>query len=90
MEKTTDSEGEGPAGHPVLWAERVRRRGVGAAVCDVIEAAAAPYGRLALGVNLVPESAVSRAVHRKRGYAEVGRGGGGRHLVSLMVRPLEG
>ena len=74
----------------VVLAEQVRRRGVGAAVYDVIEAAAAPYGRLALEVNLVPENAVSLAFHRKRGYAEVGRLGDERHLVSLMVRPLEG
>ena len=68
--------------------ERFRRRGLGTFVYDELERVAAPYGRLALEVNLVPRNGVSLAFHERRGYVEVGRLGDEQHLVSLMEKPL--
>jgi uncharacterized protein len=73
----------------VVLVDEVRRRGVGGAVYDQLEARAMAHGRMALEVNLVPENPASLAFHLKRGYAEVGRLGDAQHLVSLMVRPLD-
>lgn len=66
----------------------VRRRGVGRAAYDELEAVAAPYGRMTLEVNLVPPNPVSLAFHAARAYVEVGRLGGPAHLVSLQVKEL--
>ncbi len=65
-----------------------RRRGLGRMVYDEIERVAAPYGRLALEVNLVPRNEPSLAFHASRGYAEVGRLGDEQHLVSMLEKPL--
>jgi predicted GNAT superfamily acetyltransferase len=72
----------------VVLVEQVRRRGVAGRVYDEIESTATAYGLLALEVNLLPENPASLAFHRRRGYAEVGRLGDERHLVSLMTRSL--
>ncbi len=66
----------------------VRRRGVAGRVYDELESVAAPYGRMALEVNLVPRNDGSLAFHAQRGYEEVGRLGDPDHLVSLMVKEL--
>jgi predicted GNAT superfamily acetyltransferase len=66
----------------------VRRRGVGGAVYDRIEASAAAYSRLTLEVNLVPPNPGSLAFHAARGFAEVGRLGDEEHLVSLLAKDL--
>jgi predicted GNAT superfamily acetyltransferase len=72
----------------VVLHERYRRHGFGTFMYDEIERVAAPYGRLALEVNLVPRNEPSLAFHERRGYVEVGRLGDETHLVSLMEKPL--
>ncbi len=72
----------------IVLHEAFRRRGLGTFVYDEIERVAAPYGRLALEVNLVPPNEASLAFHERRGYAEVGRLGDERHLVSMLEKPL--
>ncbi len=69
----------------VLRAEH-RRLGIGGFVYDEVEKAAAPYGLMALEVNLVPRNDPSLAFHAGRGYTEVGRLGDADHLVSLMEK----
>ena len=66
----------------------LRRQGVAGRVYDLVEAVAAPYGLLALEVNLVPRNDASLAFHAARGYVEVGRLGDDDHLVSLQTKPL--
>jgi predicted GNAT superfamily acetyltransferase len=68
--------------------EKFRRRGFGSLVYDELERVAAPYGRLALEVNLVPRNEVSLAFHERRGYVEVGRLGDEQHLVAMLEKPL--
>jgi predicted GNAT superfamily acetyltransferase len=68
--------------------ERFRRQGLGTFVYDEIERVAAPYGRLALEVNLVPRNDASLAFHESRGYVEVGRLGDEQHLVTMMEKTL--
>ena len=70
----------------VVVDDAFRRRGLASAVYDVVEAAAAERGRLALEVNLDPPNEASLAFHRARGYSEVGQLGPSGHTVSLMVR----
>ncbi len=65
----------------------VRRRGVGGAVYDAVEAVAAGYGLLALEINVVPRNEPSLAFHAARGFVEVGRLGDDTHLVSLQTKP---
>lgn len=65
-----------------------QRRGHGGFVYDVVEREAAPYGRLALEVNLDPPNVGSLAFHAARGFVEVGRLGDPGHVVSLMLKPL--
>jgi predicted GNAT superfamily acetyltransferase len=72
----------------IVLHEQFRRRGFGTYVYEEIEKVAAPYGRLALEVNLVPRNEASLAFHAKRGYVEVGRLGDDQHLVSLMEKLL--
>jgi len=72
----------------VVLAPSVRRRGVGRWVYDLLEDVAAPYRRMVLEVNLVPENGPSLAFHRARGYVEVGRLGDEEHLVALMEKQL--
>ena len=66
----------------------MRRRGVAGRVYDMVEAVAAPYGVLALEVNLVPRNEPSLAFHAAGGFVEVGRLGDDDHLVSLMTKTL--
>jgi predicted GNAT superfamily acetyltransferase len=70
----------------VVVDDAFRRRGLASAVYDVVEAAAARRGRLALEVNLDPPNEASLAFHRARAYREVGQLGSTGHIVSLMVR----
>jgi predicted GNAT superfamily acetyltransferase len=72
----------------IVLHEGFRRRGLGGFVYDEIEQVAAPYGRLALEVNLVPRNDPSLRFHERRGYVEVGRLGDQDHLVSLMEKAL--
>lgn len=72
----------------IVLDDRFRRRGLGSFVYDAVERLAAPYGRLALEVNLRPRNDVSLAFHDRRGFTEVGRLGGGQKLVSLMEKRL--
>jgi predicted GNAT superfamily acetyltransferase len=66
--------------------DRFRRRGLASAVYDAVEAAAAPRERLVLEVNVAPPNEPSLAVHRGRGFVEVGRLGPAGHRVSLLAR----
>jgi uncharacterized protein len=68
----------------------VRRRGVGSAVYDELEAVATAYGRMLLEVNVEPPNEPSLAFHARRGYAEVGRLGEPGHRVALMAKELVG
>ncbi len=72
----------------IVLHEDYRRRGLGGFVYDEVERVAAPYGRLALEVNLVPRNEPSLAFHGERGYREVGRLGDEDHLVSMREKPL--
>ena len=72
----------------IVLHEDYRRRGLGGFVYDEVERVAAPYGRLALEVNLVPRNEPSLAFHAGRGYREVGRLGDEEHLVSMMEKSL--
>ncbi|MDR7362770.1 GNAT family N-acetyltransferase [Nocardioides marmoribigeumensis] len=65
-----------------------RRRGVGSQVYDVAEAAARPFGRLALEVRQEPPNEVSLAFHRSRGFEPVGVLGDPGHRNTLMVKEL--
>jgi len=57
----------------IAVAARSRRRGVGGALYEAMEATAAAYGRMVCEVNVEPPNEVSLAFHRARGYREVGR-----------------
>jgi uncharacterized protein len=72
----------------IVLHESFRRRRLGTFVYDEIERVAAPYGLLALEVNLVPRNDASLAFHAGRGYVEVGRLGDEQHLVSMMEKGL--
>ncbi|MDA8290793.1 MAG: GNAT family N-acetyltransferase [Actinomycetota bacterium] len=65
---------------------RSRRRGVGAAIYEVMECEAARSGRMCCEVNLVPRNAPSLAFHLSRGYEEVGtlEHPGGKVVVMLV------
>lgn len=79
-------------GHGLLYLDRivlhedVRRRGVGSAVYDAVEAEATAYGGVALEVNLEPPNEPSLAFHRARGYAEVGQLGEPAHRLVMMEK----
>jgi predicted GNAT superfamily acetyltransferase len=72
----------------IVLHESFRRRGLGSFVYEEIERVAAPYGLLALEVNLVPRNDASLAFHAGRGYVEVGRLGDEEHLVSMLEKTL--
>jgi predicted GNAT superfamily acetyltransferase len=72
----------------IVLHESFRRLRLGTFVYDEIERVAAPYGLLALEVNLVPRNDASLAFHAGRGYVEVGRLGDEQHLVSMMEKGL--
>jgi predicted GNAT superfamily acetyltransferase len=67
-----------------------RRRGVGSQVYDVAEAAARPFGRLALEVRQEPPNEPSIAFHTARGFEPVGVLGEPGHRNTLMVKELPG
>lgn len=56
----------------VVMHARARGHGLGSQVYDALEEWAAPYGRLALEVNIDHPNEVSLAFHRSRGYQPVG------------------
>jgi hypothetical protein len=72
----------------VVVAPSHRGAGVAHAAYDLLEAVAAPYGRMVLEVNADPPNEPSLRFHRRRGYTEVGRLGPPGHVVSLMSREL--
>ncbi len=66
-----------------------RRRGVGGALYDAMEATAAASGRMVCEVNVEPLNQVSLAFHRARGYREVGRLAHGTvRTVALLSKEL--
>ncbi|HEX5525239.1 MAG TPA: GNAT family N-acetyltransferase [Pedococcus sp.] len=72
----------------IVFEDRFRRRGLGSAVYDLIEADAATAGRLALEVNTEPPNPASLAFHAARGFAEVGRRGGSGKTVAMLAKDL--
>jgi hypothetical protein len=73
----------------VVMTEQSRGQGLGTQVYDALEDWAAPYGRLALEVNIDPPNEVSLAFHSARGYetvAEVTDEAG--HRRAMMVKEL--
>lgn len=68
--------------------DRFRRRGLGSAVYDEVEAAASRFGRLTLEVNVDPPNRPSLAFHESRGFRELGQRGEPGHRVSLMAKEL--
>lgn len=64
------------------------RRGLAAFAYDRVEEYAAPYGRLALEVNVLPPNEPSLAFHRKRGYEVVGEVGDDTKRVAMLVKEL--
>ena len=71
----------------VAVAATARRRGVGAAIYDALQARATADGRpVLLEVNVEPPNEASLAFHRARGFVEVGRlAHGADKTVSLQV-----
>jgi predicted GNAT superfamily acetyltransferase len=68
-----------------------RRRGLGGALYDAMEATAAACGRMVCEVNVEPLNEVSLAFHRARGYEEVGRLTHGTvRTVALLSKELQG
>jgi predicted GNAT superfamily acetyltransferase len=72
----------------IVFEDRFRRRGLGSAVYDMIEADASTAGRLALEVNAEPPNPASLAFHAARGFAEVGRLGGAGKAVAMLAKDL--
>ena len=65
-----------------------RRQRLGSFVYDEIETVAAPYGVLALEVNVDPPNEPSLAFHAGRGFVEVGRQGEDGHMVAMLEKAL--
>ncbi len=75
----------------IAVAESARRQGLGAALYDAMEAAAAPFERMVCDVNIEPRNDASLAFHAARGYREVGElSHGGVKTVALMSQELGG
>lgn len=72
----------------IVFEDRFRRRGLGSAVYDMIEADASTAGCLALEVNAEPPNPASLAFHAARGFAEVGRLGGAGKAVAMLAKDL--
>ncbi len=72
----------------IVIAPSYRRRGLGRFVYDQLEAAAAPWGRMVLEVNVQPPNDASLAFHTGRGYVEIGRRASPGHVVAMMVKEL--
>jgi predicted GNAT superfamily acetyltransferase len=66
-----------------------RRLGIGAALYDAMEAAAASFERMVCEVNVRPPNPASLAFHSARGYVEVGRlAHGSTKLVAMLDKEL--
>jgi uncharacterized protein len=73
----------------IAVAASARRQGLGAALYDVMEAAATPFGRMVCDVNIEPRNDASLAFHAERGYREVGElAHGDVKTVALMSKEL--
>jgi uncharacterized protein len=73
----------------VVMTEATRGRGLGTQVYDALEQRAAPYGRLALEVNVEPVNKVSLDFHTSRGYQVVGEVTDEHgHRRAMMVKEL--
>jgi predicted GNAT superfamily acetyltransferase len=73
----------------IAVADSGRRQGIGAALYDKMEAAAAPFGRMVCDVNIEPRNDASLAFHAARGYREVGElAHGDLKTVALMSKEL--
>jgi predicted GNAT superfamily acetyltransferase len=73
----------------IAVADSARRKGLGAALYDAMEAAAAPFGRMVCDVNIEPRNDASLAFHAARGYREVGElAHGDVKTVALMSKEL--
>jgi len=73
----------------IAVADNARRQGLGAALYDAMEAAAAPFGRMVCDVNIEPRNDASLAFHATRGYREVGElSHGDVKTVALMSKEL--
>jgi predicted GNAT superfamily acetyltransferase len=73
----------------IAVADSARRKGLGAALYDAMEAAAAPFGRMVCDVNIEPRNDASLAFHDARGYREVGElAHGDVKTVALMSKEL--
>lgn len=73
----------------IAVADSARRKGLGAALYDAMEATAAPFGRMVCDVNIEPRNDASLAFHAARGYREVGElAHGDVKTVALMSKEL--
>jgi predicted GNAT superfamily acetyltransferase len=73
----------------IAVADSARRRGLGAALYDAMETAAAPFGRMVCDVNIEPRNDASLAFHAARGYRDVGElAHGEEKTVALMSKEL--
>jgi predicted GNAT superfamily acetyltransferase len=73
----------------IAVADSARRKGLGAALYDAMEAAAAPFERMVCDVNIEPRNDASLAFHAARGYREVGElAHGDLKTVALMSKEL--
>ena len=73
----------------VVMTEQSRGHGLGTQVYDALEKRAAPYGRLALEVNIDPPNEVSLAFHTSRGFETVGEvTDEAGHRRAMMVKDL--
>ncbi len=65
-----------------------RRRGLGGALYQAMEATAAEQGRMVCEVNVEPPNEASLAFHRARGYREVGQLAHPTRTVVLLSKEL--
>jgi uncharacterized protein len=73
----------------IAVADGARRKGLGAALYDAMEAAATPFARMVCDVNIEPRNDASLAFHAARGYREVGElSHGDVKTVALMSKEL--
>jgi hypothetical protein len=73
----------------IAVADSARRKGLGAALYDELEAAAAPFRRMVCDVNIEPRNDASLAFHAARGYRDVGElAHGDVKTVALMSKEL--
>jgi len=75
----------------IAIAARHRRRGIGAAIYEEMEAHARPFGRMCCEVNISPPNDVSLAFHVARGYEKLGTlDHAGGKVVVMLVKELTG